>query len=40
LLNDVVVYQDGDAESDQLFLQVSKRQLVESDPLGDDDENA
>jgi transcriptional regulator with XRE-family HTH domain len=40
LLHDVVVYEDGDVESDQLFLQVSKRQLVESDPLGDDDENA
>lgn len=40
LLRDVVVYEDGDADSDRLFLQVSKRQLVESDPLGDDDENS
>lgn len=38
-LRDVVV-EDGDANSDQLFLQVSKRQLIESDHLGDDDENA
>jgi transcriptional regulator with XRE-family HTH domain len=40
LLRDVVIYEDGDSNSDQLFLQVSKRQLIESDPLGDNDENA
>jgi transcriptional regulator with XRE-family HTH domain len=39
-LRDVVIYEDGDANSDQLFLQVSKRQLIESDPLGGNDENA
>ena len=40
LLRDVLVHQDGETDSDQLFLQVSRRQLVEIDPLGDDDENA
>ena len=40
LMQGVVVYEDGDADSDRLFLEVSKRQLIEGNRLGDDDENA
>jgi transcriptional regulator with XRE-family HTH domain len=40
LLRDVVICEDGNTESDRIFLQVSRRQLIESNLLGDDDENA
>lgn len=36
LLRDAIVYEDGTAPIDRVFLEVSKRQLIEAD----DDENA
>jgi transcriptional regulator with XRE-family HTH domain len=40
LLRDVVISEDGREKLDEIFLQISRRQLIEVSPLGDNDENA
>lgn len=40
LLRDVTQYQDRPGSSDQMFLEIAKRQLIDGKPIGDDDEIA